>query len=165
MDTDIKDDGDDGGASDIAEIHRRGEKTKRLAGVFWLGDLDGDGLADRHDEMFAKTPNHDEKSHNDFIGRNEEKRRAKHGNHRAQAEDFPVGHAIEKREQEDQGKAGHFTEELQHAAVEARHAMHVRQEVVQRCGEAPRADAPDNDAQEEGERGAFVFKDVGEFHV
>ena len=149
MDTDIKDDGDDGGASDIAEIHRRGEKTKRLACVFRLGNLDGDGLADRHYEMFAETPNHDEKSHNDFIGRNEEKCRAKHGNHRAQTEDFPVGHAIEKREQEDQGKAGHFAEEFQHTAVEARHAMHVRQEVVHRGREAACADAPYDDAQKE----------------
>ena len=164
FDADVEDDGDDGGACDIAEIHGGRQKTKRLACVFRLGDLDGDGLADRHDEMFAETPDHDEKSHNDFIGGDEKKRGAEHGDHRAQAEDFPVGHAVEKREQEDQCEAGHFAEELQRAAILACHVMHVREEVVHGRGEAACADTPDDDAQKEGERGAFVFEDVGEFH-
>ena len=165
MDADVEDDGDDGGACDVAEIHGGRQKTKRLACVFRLGDLDGDGLADWHDEMFAKTPDHDEKSHNDFIGRDEEKRRAEHGNHRAQAEDFPVGHSVEKREQEDEREARHFTEEFKRTAILARHVMHVREEIVHRRGETTCADAPDDDAQEEGERGAFVFENVSEFHV
>ena len=38
------------------------------------------------------------------------------------------------------------------------------QEVVHRGGETACADAPDDDAQKEGECGAFVFEDVGEFH-
>ena len=146
MNANIEDDGNDSGACDIAEIHGGRQKTERLACVFRLGDLDGDGLTDRHDKMFAQTPDHDEKRHNDFVGRNEEKRRAKHGNHRAQAEDFPVGHAVEKREQEDQREAGHFAEEFKRAAILAGHVVDVRQEVVHRRGETTRADAPDDDA-------------------
>jgi hypothetical protein len=42
--------------------------------------------------------------------------------------------------------------------------MHVREEVVHGRGEAACSDTPDDDAQKEGERGAFVFEDVGEFH-
>ena len=165
MDADIEDDGDDGGACDAAEIHGGREKTKRLACVFRFGDLDGDGLADRHDEMFAQTPDHDEKSHNDFIGRNEEKRRAKHGNHCAQTEDFPVGHAVENREEKDEREAGHFTDEFHGAAIFAGHVVDVRQEVVHRSGEAACADAPYENAQEEGKSRAFIFENSSEFHV
>ena len=42
MDADIEDDRDDDGSCDAAEIHGGRQKTKRLASVFRLGDLDGD---------------------------------------------------------------------------------------------------------------------------
>jgi hypothetical protein len=72
MDADLKNHGDDQAAENCADVSGTANESEGLSLTSFFGDLHGDGASDRHNQMFAQTPDHDQQCDQHFIGWNKE---------------------------------------------------------------------------------------------
>lgn len=149
---DHEDGGDEQISEDMPRVLRAADKPQGGPGLAVAGNLHGDGAADRHGEVFAGAPDHDQKGDGQLIRGNAQGDHADHRGERADPEDLPVAGPVQQRQQEDQQQPRQFPEELEESPLKLVQSVDVHEEVVEGGAEAADADAPDNHAREKGGR-------------
>ncbi|MPM58731.1 hypothetical protein SDC9_105564 [bioreactor metagenome] len=112
------------------------------------GDAHGDGAAHRHQNMFAGTPDHDQRGNQDFIGGEHQSGDPGHGNQGADLQDFPIGETVHRGDDENQQQPRHFAKKFQYPPLEFIDMADIGKIIIEHGGEASGGHAPDQDAGE-----------------
>ena len=144
--------GRDETARDRAGIHHARHETERFAALPVLRQHQRKGLADGHDGVFAQAPERNQRDGTSPGNGEHQKTRRENGDDCADSQDAPIGEATQQRQDRDEQHTRDLAHELQDAAVEAVDVILVDDEIVKYRVEASHADAPHENAREEGPR-------------